>query len=336
MDLGMKRGEFAKFCNTTKETLRHYEKLELLSPITFSETGYGIYSPLQALDFYLITALRDAGCSLKEIKQYLANPADAQMHLLLQERIAAIEIQREKLLQQKNLLEKSLERTFALDKWEKGRRYRIVDMPKRRYIQTPCSFEPGEEESIMTAVADHVSYCESLHLGESLLQQTYRVGKEAFLKGEYSKDFFCCAHVADDLEDERIHIRPAGTYLVLLRRVNLADALASVEEDLLSLTDLDSVSSLESLRWSEVLANRLDEKANLELQFQSCVGGRNLDSAETNESDLFFEGYDQAKQLVSTLGYKIIGDVYETELSLYSGNLKEEIFSEIEIPIAKK
>lgn len=69
MDALLKSGEFAKLCRTTKETLRHYERVGILRPVLQEDNGYKKYSFVQIADFSLITALRSTGLSLSEIKK---------------------------------------------------------------------------------------------------------------------------------------------------------------------------------------------------------------------------------------------------------------------------
>ena len=64
--------EFAKLCNCNPQTLRYYDKEDLLKPKTVdSWTGYRHYSEEQALDFVKIKNLQDADFSIKEIKELL-------------------------------------------------------------------------------------------------------------------------------------------------------------------------------------------------------------------------------------------------------------------------
>nr|MCR5782804.1 MerR family transcriptional regulator [Clostridia bacterium] len=70
----MQIGEFAKLCGTNISVLRYYDKIGLLSPaFTDVVTGYRYYAPGQERVFRTITMLGDAGFSLKEIGQMLAN-----------------------------------------------------------------------------------------------------------------------------------------------------------------------------------------------------------------------------------------------------------------------
>ena len=68
----MKIGEYAKRCNTQISVVRHYDKLNLLSPIHIDNfTGYRYYSESQIAVFDRIRDLKEAGFTLSEIKTIL-------------------------------------------------------------------------------------------------------------------------------------------------------------------------------------------------------------------------------------------------------------------------
>lgn len=77
----MKIGEFAKMCGTKITVLRHYDKEKLLMPEHIDKfSGYRYYSPEQILTFYQITALKNAGFSLQEIKDIISlEKSDAEI-----------------------------------------------------------------------------------------------------------------------------------------------------------------------------------------------------------------------------------------------------------------
>jgi DNA-binding transcriptional MerR regulator len=61
--------EFAKLCNCNPQTLRYYDKEDLLKPKTVDAwTGYRHYSKDQAFDFVKIKNLKEADFTIKEIK----------------------------------------------------------------------------------------------------------------------------------------------------------------------------------------------------------------------------------------------------------------------------
>lgn len=64
-------GEFAKLRNITTETLRYYDRINLLKPIKVDpKTGYRYYSILQYEELGTIKELRQLGMSIDEIKKY--------------------------------------------------------------------------------------------------------------------------------------------------------------------------------------------------------------------------------------------------------------------------
>ena len=84
----MKIGEFAKICNTRISVLRHYDRKGLLKPAYIdSFTGYRYYSAQQAAVYERITALKQAGFSLAQIRKILAQGiSDADLMSLFDHR----------------------------------------------------------------------------------------------------------------------------------------------------------------------------------------------------------------------------------------------------------
>lgn len=65
-------GETAKLANVTTETLRHYDRIGLISPCKTDEwTGYRYYSERELLFLNIVRALRRMDFSLQEIKEIL-------------------------------------------------------------------------------------------------------------------------------------------------------------------------------------------------------------------------------------------------------------------------
>lgn len=61
-------GNFAKFSRTTRDTLHHYDKIGLLSPMLRGENNYRYYSSGQLAIVNVIRTLQELGLSLTEIK----------------------------------------------------------------------------------------------------------------------------------------------------------------------------------------------------------------------------------------------------------------------------
>ena len=64
-------GEFAKMCQTTRDTLRYYERQGILVPKKNPVNGYHYYSYAQISSYYFIRTFRGLDCSVGDIKEYL-------------------------------------------------------------------------------------------------------------------------------------------------------------------------------------------------------------------------------------------------------------------------
>ena len=87
----MYAGKFAQVCQTTKDTLRHYDEIGLLKPASINENGYRVYSASQIIDFLTIASLQEAGCSLEEIRNFQRQHDPAMTLRLFNSKKAEIE-----------------------------------------------------------------------------------------------------------------------------------------------------------------------------------------------------------------------------------------------------
>ena len=90
-------GAFAALCGTTKETLRHYKDIGLLSPAHQGDNGYFYYDVEQFYDFYAISIFRQTGTPLEEVRRCLQGQDAAQTLTLLREQRGRLEAERQKL-----------------------------------------------------------------------------------------------------------------------------------------------------------------------------------------------------------------------------------------------
>ena len=100
---------FAQLCGCHTQTLRYYDKIDLLKPQKVDPwSGYRYYAREQAVDFIKIKNLQAADFSIEEIKNLL-DCSDQQIYQAFQEKIAAQEqkLAQIKKIQQSYLSEKS-------------------------------------------------------------------------------------------------------------------------------------------------------------------------------------------------------------------------------------
>lgn len=97
-------GELSKHLNLSRDTIRFYEKLDLIQPL-IRDNGYKDYSTQDVQQLQLIQAAKNLGFTLTEIKQILdlvnvnEIPAE-QFHKILNDKLSVI---REKIMQLQNI-----------------------------------------------------------------------------------------------------------------------------------------------------------------------------------------------------------------------------------------
>ena len=79
--------DFAKLCGCNPQTLRYYDRLNLLKPVRVDEwTGYRHYDEDQAIAFVKIKNLQKAGFSIDEIRDLL-DKDDAEIYFAFEKKI---------------------------------------------------------------------------------------------------------------------------------------------------------------------------------------------------------------------------------------------------------
>lgn len=84
-------GQFANLCGVKKQTLFHYDDIDLLKPARVDDNGYRYYSHDQYQDFLLISCLKEAGMSLTDIKEYLNEQDNDKRRQTVEIRLAALD-----------------------------------------------------------------------------------------------------------------------------------------------------------------------------------------------------------------------------------------------------
>lgn len=101
--------EFATLCGCNTQTLRYYDKIDLLKPVKVDQwSGYRYYAKSQAIDFVKIKNLQAADFAIGEIKMLLTMP-DHRVYEAFDRKIAeqSQKLERIKKIQQSYLTEKN-------------------------------------------------------------------------------------------------------------------------------------------------------------------------------------------------------------------------------------
>ena len=209
-------GEFARLCGTTKETLRHNDEVGILKPAEVGENGYRYYTNGQFFDYDLIVTLKEAGCSLAEIKSYTEYYEPEVFLAGIKDKLRQLEAEKHKIESMQRLLQRAIETTeYALT--EEYYKPRLVTC-EEEYLITIKVAHPSEQSfsDMVHDIRDHY-----MHLEERDLWDEYGMGyiimKETLEEG---KDFasYYYTRIHDKREDERLQIRPAGQYVTMLHK----------------------------------------------------------------------------------------------------------------------
>lgn len=329
----LKAGEFARLCGTTKETLRHYRDIGLLVPVAKAKNGYQLYSPLQLSDYLLVSSLQQAGCSLHEIKGYLSEPDSKALESVMEGRISAIVEQRRALLMQKSLLENTLARMRARNDWRRE--------PAEFKLET-CEAEYFLDSNISDAFVSIAEANLPALIDEQLALPTEKV--TAVLQNESAR--------TSDREPKR-------TVYSAQDGVQVDEQAERVVRHILDVWRLGQKQG----DVSELQGNyRVGREAFLAGEpwkdFHLCTRGRphkrrkgliekpagtyfkylrTMNFAEVKD-DLqpeleLFGVYEQMRRVLEREGFTPASDVFERELSLYTGNIEEIIYSELSVRI---
>lgn len=139
-------GEFAKLKNITAETLRHYDRYDLLKPEYIDEkTGYRFYSIFQFEKLSTILELRQLGMNLSEIKDFFDNRNAENSLKLLEERYEKLleEIEKLEYLKDSILYKISHLKTFLNSEYLNQNDFKNI--PERKALLWKKSLNNGME-----------------------------------------------------------------------------------------------------------------------------------------------------------------------------------------------
>ena len=149
-------GQFARLCNTTKETIYHYTEMGLLQAEKSKENGYFYYSAFEYFKFLMIRNLRECDCSVKEIQKYVTQYGPEESLNLLQERQKVLVKKIERLQQINALISGILDTTKSALSSSKGTPT-IEVCPDTVFFITPLE-KPFSLNTNVKQFADHLNH----------------------------------------------------------------------------------------------------------------------------------------------------------------------------------
>lgn len=252
--LYLKTAEFALLCGTTKDTLIHYDEIDLLKPHHVTENKYRYYNINQVEEYFTISGLKNLGFSLQDIKAKLQHSSASSYCDLLEQQEETIENKIQELEQTKESI--ASHRTEIKQYLESGTNKIIIrNMPQKNIILSP---------NITSVESPHIwihYYSELINTLKTKTKNIYcRYGaikeKEALLtkQNDLYKNFYLRT-----TKEMSLDIIPSGTFLITYEKTDFENIIPAYER-LIHYGDEHNM-QLDSVFYEEVLIHQASFKA---------------------------------------------------------------------------
>ena len=168
--------EFASLCGCNTQTLRYYDKIDLLKPVKVDQwSGYRYYTKSQAIDFVKIKNLQAADFTIDEIKVLLTMP-DQQIVEAFDQKIAA---QAQKLERIKEIQQSYLTEVNTMKKLIHSFCDHLQATASDPEMMQEFGMTPSDTETVVAAVRDFM-LAHSAHSSEEPRQVTMVVNDKLY------------------------------------------------------------------------------------------------------------------------------------------------------------
>ena len=177
-------GAFARMCQTTRDTLRYYEKQGILVPKKSEKNGYHYYSYAQISSYYFISTFRGLGCSVEDIKEYLLGGEEVRFDGFVDRQYAALLMQQRELERRIGIIGNTRKLLEQIRKNDTGKP-ELYEQPEIfRLKVTKVLSDPATSFSeISTDIHRHLKEC--AHPGIQVFPMGASIGREDFQKEQY-------------------------------------------------------------------------------------------------------------------------------------------------------
>lgn len=209
-------GEFARLCNTTKETLFHYDRKSLLKPKYVSENGYRYYGVEQYFDFDMISMLKDTGSSLKEVKDNIHNTGGGDFLSLFEERLRAVKKERARLAQREMMLRDMVAGTREALNFQYDT-FMLLEQQEERFetVATKGALDYSLVDFV-ERFAEYSAFYEKLRRTPRLPFGVI-LAHDDVARGHYRERYYF-SRATRSTPSSLLHIKPGGQYAVIAHR----------------------------------------------------------------------------------------------------------------------
>ncbi len=178
-------GEFAKLCQTTRDTLRYYDKMGILTPKKNEENGYKYYSHNQITTFYFINAYRTLDCPVKYLKHFMENAHSEEFYELVNTQYASLLKMKNELDQKLNLISSVVDLINHVKNTPNGE---VIlekrDKPVRVFCTDINSSPAYSSNDIINDITNHIKIC-----NESKTINSFPLGCAITTENFFNRDY---------------------------------------------------------------------------------------------------------------------------------------------------
>lgn len=205
-------GELAKMFNISTDTLRHYDKKDLLKPEHDLENNYRYYDITGMFKLSRILFLKNLGISLDDIKDYMKNKNADRLFNMLKKKNDEIDLRVQQLTNLKNKINSKLDLfVYAKTKLDE---IRVTNLEARKgiFLKT-YGLEDSAQVKEIFKKSDYF-----LKMSSWLVEgQIYTsIPKEDMVNGIFNQfRYFIEIESTDKETDQRLVLQPRGPYACL-------------------------------------------------------------------------------------------------------------------------
>lgn len=209
-------GDFAALCNTTRDTLYHYDEIGLLKPERVEPNGYRMYSIAQFKEFTLIDLLRKIGMPLAEIRELIYSRTPG----LLREQLQLKQRQIDEWIEVLRWEQRTIDYYVNSSRYAEVARYDEPWIERRPKMYIAVNPLPTAREwstrSFMCAIKAHFDLCDQ-HSQIDHLPIGWICPKACALAGDFLAHY-SFSHMTAPLTEPFCHEQPGGMYVVMVHK----------------------------------------------------------------------------------------------------------------------
>lgn len=219
-------GKFAKMCNTTVDTLNHYEHLGLLSPAYINETHRRFYDIRQYNTFCHIQHLTEIGTPLAEIKEMLQCGNPVELSALLGKKERSLRKQLYYLQSSMMYFDDVYTLNQLVNNEDSNKPFIYIQPTQTNLFATLIEPQPNNYVEFAEALKHHKNNCDRNNV------YPFPTGLIIPRKSPFAQIdrlFFCFSPLNASLPDNKTPVQPAGEYAAILHKGSFESLHTSIQ-----------------------------------------------------------------------------------------------------------